>query len=82
MFILPTLVGKYVQADSLCMDSLDDCILSLGPNHPTTQTSVVTVAQLKHAQGTDRHSLALFPWLYVDIYANSSSPVNRSVLHS
>eukprot|EP01032_Pedospumella_encystans_P023860 gene23860-26999_t len=43
--------GKYVQADSLCMDSLDDCILSLGPNHPTTQTSVVTVAQLKHAQG-------------------------------
>lgn len=42
--------GKYSEADILCGDSLDDCIMLLGANHPTTQTSVVTVAQLKHAQ--------------------------------
>ena len=43
--------NKYTQADTLVMDSLGDCIQTLGANHPTTQTSVVTVAQLKHAQG-------------------------------
>ena len=39
------------EADKLCSESFDCCLKVFGPDHPTTQSSVSILAELKYSQG-------------------------------